>query len=114
KKGVVPKSALEELLEIPAGNLIVGESFMNSAKPGQTPVRARVWGAHCALIFEDKTADNTGGITFGYSAQYGDRVHKETPEEKKGLRGSSRLSAGDSVRQAICANELGYIFQNAA
>jgi hypothetical protein len=113
-KGVVPKNFIEDLFEIPAGNLVVGESFMNSAKPGQAVTRVRVWGPHCALIYEDKTADNSGGVTFGFTAEYGDRVQQEFPEAKKGLRGSVRVRAGESVKEVICANELGYFFQNAA
>ncbi len=112
-KGLVPKAFLEDLFELPNG-IVVGESFLNSAKQGQTPVRARVWGPHCALIYEDKSADNNGGVTFGFTAQHGERVQQEFPEQTKGLRGSVRVRAGESVKEVISANELGYFFQNVA
>lgn len=111
-QGLATIQAVQDLLEIP--EIIVGESWVNTAKPGQAATRARTWGKHALLFRKDNLATNTNGMpTFGFTAQYGERVSGSLPEPKTGLRGSERVRAGESVKEVICAPELGYFIQNA-
>ncbi|MFB2553344.1 major capsid protein [Ensifer soli] len=111
-EGVATKRAVADLLEL--DDIIVGQSFANSAKPGQTPVRYRLWGKHCALIRRERSVSSLGEVpTFGWTAQYGDRVAGSIDEPKIGLRGSVRVRSGESVAEVISAADLGYFFQNA-
>lgn len=109
--GRVPMARLAELLEL--DEVIIGESWINSAKPGQTASVARVWGKHAALMVRGKQVDTVGAVSFGYTAQWGTRIAGTLPEPKVGLRGAQRVRAGESLLEMIVANDLGFFFQNA-
>lgn len=108
--GIVPGSFLAELFELEA--VYVGEAFLNTAKKGQTPTVSRVWGKHIALIYRDRLAGPQGGTTFGFTAEWGNRVSGQRPEDV-GLRGGVRVRVGESVKELLTANDLGYFIQNA-
>ena len=107
--GVAAREAIAELLEIES--ILVGQAFVNTAKPGQTPSLARAWGKSCALLYLDKLAMAQGSrITFGFTAQFGTKVSGQLPEPKIGLRGGTRVRVGESVVEVISAADLGYLF----
>lgn len=109
--GVVPRSFLAELLEL--DEIVVGQGFVNSARRGQTPSLTRVWGKHAAFIRRDMMADTNGGTTFGFTAQWGSRIAGAEYDRDIGLRGGQRVRIGESVKEVITANDLGYLFTNA-
>jgi hypothetical protein len=104
--------AVAELLEL--DRILVGEAWINSAKPGQTASLVRVWGKHMALLHQNPIGSTTNGkvITFGYTAEFGNRVSGSIPEPKIGLRGSQRVRVGESVNEIIAASDVGYLFSN--
>ena len=108
--GIASRKAVAELFEL--DDIIVGKSYLNSAKKGQTVTQSRVWGKHISLIYQDKTANVQKSGTFGLTAQFGDRVADVQPDNEKGLHGSHRVTAGESVREVICANDYAYFLQN--
>lgn len=104
--------AVAELLEV--DRILVGESWVNTAKPGQTASLQRVWGKHLAALHINPAAGIRGNaITFGFTAEWGSRVAGSMPEPKVGLRGAQRVRAGESVRELVVASDVGYFFQNA-
>lgn len=111
--GYANKRAVADLLEL--DDILVGEGWINTAKPGQAVQRQRAWGNHCTLFHKAPLADSLAATpTFGWTAQFGQRVSGSIPEPKIGLRGSERVRSGESVKEVIAANDLGYFFQNAA
>ena len=103
--------AVADLLEL--DQILVGESWVNTAKSGQTASFSRVWGKHMALLHLNPIASIRGNaITFGYTAEYGNRVSGSIPEPKVGLRGAQRVRVGESVNEIVCASDVGYYFQN--
>lgn len=112
-KGLANKRAVADLLEL--DDILVGSGWANAAKPGQAPVRYRLWGKHAALIRRERIVSSLGEVpTFGWTAQYGTRVAGSIDEPKIGLRGSVRVRTGESVEELISAPELGYFFENVA
>lgn len=104
--------ALAELLEV--DRIIVGESWVNTAKPGQTASVQRVWGNHVAALHINPAASIRGNaITFGFTAEWGSRVAGSMPEPKTGLRGSQRVRAGESVRELVVASDVGFLWRDA-
>ena len=60
-----------------------------------------------------EAADANGGITFGFTAQWGTRIAGAVPDNRIGLRGGQRVRVGESVKELIIAPDLGYFIQNA-
>jgi hypothetical protein len=109
--GIATREQLASLFELDA--LYVGKSFVNTAKKGQTATLARVWGKHASFIYRDTLADASRGTTFGFTAQFGGRIAGSFEDRDIGMRGGTRVRVGESVRELITANDLGYFFQNA-
>jgi hypothetical protein len=109
----VSRQALADVLEL--DEVIVGEGWVNSAKPGQTPTMVRLWGKHAALIYRAPVvASPTSSMTFGFTAQYGTRIAGTIERDASvGMRGGERVRVGESVKEVIAANDVGYFFQNA-
>ena len=109
--GVVPMGFLADLLELDA--LHVGEAFINTAKKGQSTTMAQAWGKHASFYHKDSMADTARGTTFGYTAQFGDRIAGQEEDSDIGMRGGLRVRSGESVKELLTANDLGYMFVNA-
>lgn len=109
--GMATRQAVAELFEL--DEILIGQGWINTAKPGQTAALARVWGGHCALLHRNRLATNRRGMTFGYTAQAGTRVAGQIAEPKVGLRGATRVRVGESVREIVCASDVGYFIQDA-
>lgn len=109
--GIVRAKDIADLFNLEA--LLVGAAFLNTAKKGQAVSLARVWGKHLELIYRDRLADARSGITYGFTAQWGSRVAGSTPDKNIGLRGGQVVRVGESVKELICANDLGYMIKDA-
>jgi hypothetical protein len=109
--GKVPIAFLRELFEI--DNILVGESWVNTAKKGQAGTFARLWGLHAALLYVNPVSANTKSMTFGITGQWGERIAGTRVDPDIGLKGGVRVRVGEEVQEVILANDLGYFFQNA-
>lgn len=110
-RGVVMLSDLAAVLGL--RQIYVGQAWVNTARKGQTAAYSRAWGKHCALLNIDLQADASRGSTFGFTAQWGDRIAGSEFDRDIGLRGGQRVRVGESVKEVIAENTLGYFFQNA-
>lgn len=109
--GMVSRQAFADFFELQ--DIYVGAGFANAAKKGQTASLARMWGKHAAFLYRDRAAGPQAGVTFGFTAQFGNKIAGVMNEEKIGLTGSQRVRVGERVKEVICATDLGYWFQNA-
>ncbi len=109
--GLVPLDFLRGLLEL--DEIVVGSAFVNIARPGQKPVLVRAWANHAAFIYRNLLADSQGGVTFGFTAQFGNRISGVITDPDMGMRGGQRVRVGEAVRELIVAQDCGYFFQNA-
>lgn len=108
----------EQFLELLSGegitNLLIGDAWHNTAKPGQAPSLARAWGKHIAMLHLNPMASvEGGGITFGLTADYGGRVSGRIEDKDIGLTGGVRVRTGERVKELIVAKDVGYFIQNA-
>lgn len=108
--GIITRQELADLLELE--NIYVGEGRINNARKGQAASLNRVWGKHISLMFQDGTASIRNTMTFALTAQWGDRIAGSEPDSKIGLRGGQRVRAGESVKELLTANDLGYFIEN--
>lgn len=109
--GMVTRQQLAEFFEL--DELLVGEGFVNTAKPGQTPVYARVWGNNFALLRRAPIVSAKGEPSWGFTAEFGSRVAKRIDEPKTGLRGAVRVRVGESTGEIIQSKEAGYLLKDA-
>lgn len=95
-------------------DVLVGDAWTNTAKQGQATSLSRAWGKHLSLLYLNPLASvEQGGITFGFTAQYGDRMAGRIEDPDIGLQGGFRIRAGERVRELISAQDVGYFVQNA-
>lgn len=109
--GIATRKQIADLFELE--DVLVGEAWVNTARKGQAVTLSKTWGKHLALIHRNKTATTRSGATFGVTAQFGSRIAGSIPDSSIGLRGGQRVRAGESVKEVICASDLGYFIQNA-
>lgn len=112
--GVLGKEAVADLLELDM--IEVGESFFNSAKLGQTPTFARLWGKHAAFLRIDRNVRAARGMsmpTFAMTAQYGTRIAATIQEPKRGLKGGQTVRVGEQIKEFVTFQEGGFFFQDA-
>jgi len=109
--GIVNRQAIASLFEVQ--NIYVGEGWVNAAKKGQAASYARAWGKHCALLNINTAADASRGGTFGFTAQFGERMSGSDFDRDIGMRGGQVVQVGESVKEVISEPTMGYFFQNA-
>lgn len=109
--GRASRERVAELLEV--GEVIVGRSHLNISKPGLNPVFERVWGPHILAFYRDRTADTSGGLTFGVTAQFGSRV-AGSKEVDMGLDGGIAVRSGERVKELVLAPHAAFFVENAA
>lgn len=110
-KGIASRQAFADLFEL--DECLVGEGWYNTAKPGQTVAISRMWGKSLLLFYSAKNATTKRGVTFGVTAQFGNRISGTVEDRDLGMRGGNRVRVGESVKELILANDLGYLFSAA-
>lgn len=109
-EGMVTRQQVAELLEV--NEILVGESFVNTAKPGQAASLARVWGNNIAMHFKDPTATVRTGVTWGLTARFGNKVAGSSPERDIGLFGGQMVRVGESLAELVVAPDAGFLLRN--
>lgn len=109
--GIVSRQAFASLFELE--EVLVGEGWLNTAAKGQPVNMQRIWGKHASFFNRNKEADTEFGVTFGLTAQFGDRVAGTIDDPDIGLDGGVRARSGERVKELITANDLAYLFTNA-
>lgn len=108
--GVVSLEQIRQVLEL--DEIIVAAAWYQSANPGQTATMARMWADSAVLFYQKRGVMTPASTTFGYTAQFGQKVafEKQVNPGDGGLRGGITIVSGESVKEIICANDLGYLF----
>lgn len=110
--GLITRAQFAELFEMSELPLI-GEGWMNTANKGQPVNMQRIWGNDMLAFYQDMNADTEFGVTFGLTAQWGDRVAGSLIDGDMGIRGGERQRVGESVKELIIAPDLAYLWKNA-
>lgn len=110
--GILTLQQFSELFEFE--RVLIGGARKATNKPGQALSLSRVWGNHFAMHHQNPLASLRGnGITFGATAEYGNRFASTLDEPKVGLRGATRVRVGETVKELITASDCGYFIQDA-
>jgi hypothetical protein len=110
--GIATRQAIADLFEL--NEILVGESFVNTARKGQTAAIQPVWGNNIALLHRDTQAGPDSPFpAWGWTAQFGTRVASRWQVRENGIEGAMRLRVGWRVREVVSAPSAGYLIQNA-
>lgn len=109
--GQISRQAFADLFELE--EVLVGDAWFNTAPKGQPASVTRLWGKHVSFMHRNMEADTEFGVTFGMTAQFGGRVAGTIEDADIGMNGGKRARAGESVKEVLTANDLGYLFKNA-
>ena len=94
--------------------VLIGESFVNTARKGQATALNRVWGKSIELLYIDPNVrPEQGGVTWGFTAQYGTRFSGSWEDKNVGLEGGKVVRVGEKVNEQVVAKDVGFIIQNA-
>ena len=109
---------VEQFRELLAGEgvteVLIGDAWYNTARPGQPVALTRAWGKHIALTHINPMATpEMGGITWGLTAQFGGRIAGRIEDRDVGLQGGVRVRAGERVKELVVAQDVGYLIQDA-
>jgi len=109
-EGGITRQQFAELFEISPDRLLIGEAWLNVAKPGQAVNLARIWGNSIQLTYLDESKGDSkdGQLTWGFTAEYGNRVSGAIDDPDIGLEGGRRVRVGERVRELVCALDVGY------
>lgn len=110
-KGLITRAEFEELFEI--NKLLIGSSYVNTAKKGQNATLSRCWGKHISCLYINPEATTQEGITFGLTAQFGTRIAGRIEDPDIGLEGGFRIRSGERIKELVVAKDVGFLIQNA-
>ena len=111
-QGVVARQAVADLLEV--NEIIIGQSFLNTAAKGATASYSRVWGKHCSLMYTEPVAGTENVTTFGFTAESGGGLRATNWfDPERGADGCEIVKLVDTVKEIMPATDLGYLFTNA-
>lgn len=109
--GIVTPEQLASIFDV--RRVVVGNAWLNSARPGAAPSIVRAWGKHMALLHINPAAGTRDLPTFGLTAELGSRRSGVIPKAEVGLGGSNIVRVGEQVRELVIASDLGYFIKNA-
>lgn len=109
-RGIVSREEIAKLFNLK--EVLVGESYVNSARVGQPENIVPVWGNHISFTYVNPQARPESGLTFGLTATYGTRISGSIEDKDVGLLGGRRVRVGERVRELITAPDVGFFLQN--
>lgn len=92
--------------------VIVGQSKVNSAAPGQAATYARVWNTHFAL-HRRVMSPGLRDVQFGITYQWGAARRAYRYPSTRGADGGQVIRVVESVVEKLVATDVGYLIQNA-
>lgn len=110
-KGNVSRQQVADLFEV--DEVLVGAARANSAKRGQAPSLARLWGNQLALTHKAPVPQAKGAMTHIGTFEWGSRIAAQWEDKNMGMRGGTAVRTGEAVRERIIAADAGYLFDAA-
>ena len=108
--GQVTKEQLASYLGIE--KILVGQSKVNTQKRNLEPDLQAAWGNFIAVIYQNNSATpELGGVTFGMTAEYGQRIAGPISVNNMGVRGGTKYRVAESVGEIITAPDAGCLLQ---
>jgi hypothetical protein len=111
--GMVTSAAvLNALRDEGIERILIGRRRLNTAKPGATPVYARIWGKHCLLAYVDPSPT---AETYTFAGTFVETLTNPTIDfdEQVGVKGSYRVQDAWNEDVQLIAAKAAYFLENA-
>jgi len=110
--GAVSKMWLADMLEL--DDILIGKQRVNIAEPGTAADYRRIWNGDVAFHYQEPVFDIDNGLTWGFTARYGGWVagSKNIDPFESGIRGATRVYAGQSTKEIVAAKGAGLLIKN--
>ncbi|WP_054774806.1 hypothetical protein [Methylogaea oryzae] len=112
--GKLDRRAVADYFEL--DDLLIGETWVNTAKPGQTASMSRAWGKDAGFCRIDKNVRSVRGFslpTFAFTAQWGQKISGTINDPNIGLEGGVWVRVGEHVKELLPYADAGCLFKNA-
>jgi hypothetical protein len=109
--GLATAAEVAALFEVK--NVLVGRARYITAKEGQTPAYARLWGKHMAALHVAPGPPGIKSITFGGTFAETLRQTQRDFDPKRGVKGAHYIKVAWNSDEKIIAPDLGYFIQDA-
>jgi len=110
-EGAITRQQLADLFEV--REVVVGESRLNAARPGQAVNLQRTWGTSVFGLFIDPAATAELGMTWGLTAEVGTRLAGNVEDPNIGMEGGRKTRVGEKVCELVLCKECGFLVSNA-
>ncbi len=108
--GLASRDEVATLFEVE--QILVGRGRYNTAKQGQAPAYARLWGKHAAALYMEKKP-GIRSISFAVTFCEQLRTTMRDFDVKRGVKGAHYFKVGWNSAEIILAPNCGYFFENA-
>ena len=108
-EGLVPLAWIAQTLGV---TITVAKAKQNTANKGQEATYGAVWQHHCLMFYKNTSAMPNKGLTYGLTAQFGQRISQSKRDDDIGLRGAVVQRVGESVKELILSQDCAYFFEN--
>lgn len=108
-EGMITKEQFAALFELK--RVLVGEAYLDTARFGQSPNVARIWGNDMVFQYIDP-APAIGGITHGFTGVYGSKIAGRYEDQNVGLKGGRVIREGERIKELIVAPGVGFLLQD--
>ncbi len=108
--GVATRDEVATLFEVE--KILVGRARYNTAKQGQTPAFARLWGKSLAALYVDPDP-GIRSIMFGCTFVETQRQTMVDWDPKRGVKGAQYIKVSWNSAEAVIASDCGYLIADA-
>ena len=106
--GLVSREQLADLLEL--DEVLVGEGWYNSAGPGGTMDKTRLWGEIALLFHRSEMPTADGPPTLALTFPYRGMEVRSGFDERIGARGAHEITVIDSCDEKVVAPQAGFLW----
>lgn len=108
--GVVTRQQVAELFEV--DKLVVGQAMVSTTKNPKSPITAQCWGNHLFGLHQEELSTLTEGITWGMTAQVGERIAESNEDRSLGMKGGVVIKSGFYHDEVVVGKGAGVLLKD--
>lgn len=108
--GVASREQIAELFEV--DKILVGQAMVSSNKNPKAPITSQCWGNHLFGLHQEELSTLTEGITWGMTAQVGERIAESNEDKSMGLKGGLIVKAGFYQDEIVVGKGAGFLLKD--